>query len=561
MAHISVVIPVYKAEGCLRELYQRLNSALELISKDYEIILVEDCGGDRSWNIIQELAQEDLRVKGIQFSRNFGQHYGITAGLDHCHGDWIVVMDCDLQDRPEEIPRLYAKAQEGYDVVLARRGKRQDAIGKRLASSLFYKTFNYLADMKYDAQVGNFRILSRNVIQNFCLMREQLRFFGGLVDWMGFPTANIEVQHNSRFEGKSTYTFSKLWKLAIDTILAYSDKPLRISVKFGFAISCFAFIYGGYIYLRAVLYGSAVTGWSSLIVSIYFLSGVVISVLGIIGVYLGKTFDESKKRPLYVIRNSTFVNQQVPRKLIDNIEPIGSPPSLSPVHLADDSSDYLLHTPWDAATFAIDTFEIKTTSEQALQKIISGRKPGHYTLKTDPLTCKQTLHNLGFYYCDTLIEPHCTLENFTYFKKAGCHISRTAPIASLIKICENSFTYGRFHRDFNIDRNLAETRYISWLKDLYASGDVLGLMYQDDLAGFWGVSQHKVLLHALDQNYRGKGMAKYFWSLACQELFDQGHQELTSSISTANAPVLNLYASLGFRFRNSVDVYHLLIKE
>ncbi len=143
MPHISVVIPVYKAENCLSVLYDRLKSSLELITKDFEIILVEDCGGDRSWEIILELANQDPRVKGIQFSRNFGQHYGITAGLDHCDGDWVVVMDCDLQDPPEEIPRLYAKAQEGYDVVLARRGKRKDPALKRITSWLFYKIFNY----------------------------------------------------------------------------------------------------------------------------------------------------------------------------------------------------------------------------------------------------------------------------------------------------------------------------------------------------------------------------------------------------------------------------------
>ena len=125
---ISVVIPVYKAEHCLDELYQRLKAALETISPDFEIVLVEDCGGDHSWQVIERLAAADPRVRGIQFSRNFGQHYGITAGLDHCHGDWVVVMDCDLQDRPEEIPRLYAKAQEGYDIVLARRGARQRSV-------------------------------------------------------------------------------------------------------------------------------------------------------------------------------------------------------------------------------------------------------------------------------------------------------------------------------------------------------------------------------------------------------------------------------------------------
>src|SRR5512133_1578216 len=150
MALISIIIPVYKAEGCLHELYRRLQLSLETITADFEIILVEDCGGDRSWAIIRELAQADPRVKGIQFSRNFGQHYGITAGLDHCDGDWVVVMDCDLQDQPEEIPKLYAKAQEGYEVVLARRGRRQHSLAKRLTSRMFYATLNYLADMRYD---------------------------------------------------------------------------------------------------------------------------------------------------------------------------------------------------------------------------------------------------------------------------------------------------------------------------------------------------------------------------------------------------------------------------
>src|SRR5471032_943893 len=156
MPEISVVIPVYKAEECLDELYRRLSLALSGISEDFEILLVEDCGGDRSWQMIVELSKRDPRVKGIQFSRNFGQHYGITAGLDHCDGEWVVVMDCDLQDRPEEIPRLYAKAQEGYDIVLARRGARQDPLLKRITSWLFYKIFSYLADMEYDGRVGIF---------------------------------------------------------------------------------------------------------------------------------------------------------------------------------------------------------------------------------------------------------------------------------------------------------------------------------------------------------------------------------------------------------------------
>jgi polyisoprenyl-phosphate glycosyltransferase len=307
-AHISVVIPVYEAENCLDELYLRLKTALEPITTEFEIVLVEDCGGDSSWQVIERLAAADPRVRGIQFSRNFGQHYGITAGLDHCNADWVVVMDCDLQDRPEEIPRLYAKAQEGFDIVLALRGKRQDPLLKRISSWLFYKLFSYLTDIHYDGDSGNFSIMSRKVLTNFCQMREQLRFFGGLMQWMGFPTASIKVKHSKRLEGKSTYTFSKLWKLSVDTIIAYSDKPLRLSILLGFLMAITSFVYGTYFLGIALLYGTTVQGWTSLIVSVFFVGGVIISILGVIGIYLGKTFNETKNRPLYIISQMTFAD-------------------------------------------------------------------------------------------------------------------------------------------------------------------------------------------------------------------------------------------------------------
>ncbi|HNV58362.1 MAG TPA: glycosyltransferase family 2 protein [Rhodoferax sp.] len=305
MAHISVVVPVFRAEACLYELYARLKISLETITSDFSILLVEDCGGDNSWPLIVELAQRDPRVMGIQFSRNFGQHYGITAGLDVCDADWVVVMDCDLQDRPEEIPVLYAKAREGYEVVVARRGKRQDPIFNRLRSRLFYACFSYLADMDYDSQAGNFRIISRKVVNSIRTMREQLRFFGGLVSWTGFATASVAVQHDPRFAGETSYTSRKLWKLAVETILAHSDKPLRLSIRFGFMISGLAFSYGSYIIYRALAFGTPIAGWSSLIASLYFLGGIIIAILGILGVYLGKTFDEVKRRPLYIVSRTT----------------------------------------------------------------------------------------------------------------------------------------------------------------------------------------------------------------------------------------------------------------
>jgi len=306
--HISVAIPVFKAENCLDELYERLKTALESITTEFEIVFVEDCGDDNSWQVIECLAAADSRVLGVQLSRNFGQHYAITAGLDLCKGDWIVVMDCDLQDRPEEIPRLYAKALEGYDIVLALRGSRQDPSLKRISSWVFYKIFSYLADIKYDGDSGNFRILSRKVLVAFCQMREQLRFFSGLIQWMGFPTASIQVKHSARYEGKSSYTFYKLWNLSIDTIIAYSDKPLRLSIGFGFMMAVAAFVYGFYFLGRALIYGTPVQGWASLIVSLYFIGGIIIIILGVIGIYLGKTFNETKKRPLYIISQTTFTD-------------------------------------------------------------------------------------------------------------------------------------------------------------------------------------------------------------------------------------------------------------
>lgn len=303
--YISVVIPVYMAESCLDELFRRLKKSLETISPNFEIIFIEDNGGDNSWKVIEQLATKDSRILGIQFSRNFGQHYAITAGLDHCSGDWVIVMDCDLQDRPEEIPFLYAKAREGYKIVLAKRGLRKDPIHKRFTSWIFYGVFNYFTDMNYDGDSGNFRIMSHDVVKSFCTMRERLRFFGGLVSWLGYPTSSINVQHDERYSGQSTYTYRKLWKLATDTIIAHSDKPLRLSIRFGFIISVVSFCYGTHIIYRGLTQNIPIMGWSSLITSIYFLGGIIISILGVLGMYLGKTFEEVKKRPLYIINKTT----------------------------------------------------------------------------------------------------------------------------------------------------------------------------------------------------------------------------------------------------------------
>jgi len=303
---ISVVIPVYRGADCLDELYRRLRIALESITPSFEIVLVEDCGPDDSWAGIKRLATEDPRIRGLQFSRNFGQHYGISAGIHASRGDWLVVMDCDLQDRPEEIPHLYEKALEGYDVVLARRQFRQHGWLKRSTSRAFYATFRYLTDLPYDASVGNFRMISRQVADSFSEFREQLRFFGGIITWLGFRVASIDVQHDARFAGETTYSWRKLVNLAVQTVVAYSDKPLRIAIRLGFALAGIAVLAGGYIFIMALFRGYRVSGWASVMVSVYFLSGIIIGFMGVLGLYLGRVFDEVKRRPLYVVRERTF---------------------------------------------------------------------------------------------------------------------------------------------------------------------------------------------------------------------------------------------------------------
>jgi dolichol-phosphate mannosyltransferase len=304
--HISVVVPVYGGESCLQELYRRLCAALEPISPDFEIVLVEDCGPDRSWALIEELGRADARVRGLQLTRNFGQHHAITAGLRAARGDWVVVMDCDLQDRPEEIPRLYAKAQEGYECVLARRTRRRDPLLRRLGSRAFYALFNYLTDLRYDGSVANFSIVSRQVVDEVNRMNEAVRFYGGLLSWLGFARAYIEVQHDPRFAGESSYSFMKLLRLSLSVILAHSNKPLRLCVTAGVVLSTVSFAGGVWLFVRALAWGTPVMGWSSLIVSIYFATGAIILTLGILGLYVDKIFSEVKRRPLFVVRKRTF---------------------------------------------------------------------------------------------------------------------------------------------------------------------------------------------------------------------------------------------------------------
>jgi dolichol-phosphate mannosyltransferase len=302
---ISIVIPVYRAELIMDELIARLTKALDAITPLYEIILVEDGGPDKSWDKIVFHAAKHSQIKGILLSRNFGQHHAITAGLDASKGNWVVVMDCDLQDQPEEIVKLYTKAKEGFDIVFARRAQRQDGFFKRMSSAVFYGVFAYLSGIPQDNSIANFGVYSRKVIDVINSMREPMRAFAPMARWVGFNRTAIDVAHAERFAGESSYNWTKLINLALDFAMAYSDKPLKLTVKLGIGISILSVLYTLYNIILFNLGSITITGYTSLIVSIWFLSGLIIFTLGIIGLYIGKMFEGIKNRPLYIIDKTT----------------------------------------------------------------------------------------------------------------------------------------------------------------------------------------------------------------------------------------------------------------
>lgn len=303
---ISIVTPVYGCCQSLDELYQRLRITLENLTTNFEIIMINDASPDNAWKVIQSLSKKDIRVKGINLSRNFGQHYAITAGLDYANGDWIIIMDCDLQDQPEEIIKLYNKAKEGYEIVFGRRYQRKDSLLKKFSSKIFYKLYDYLTESKIDNTVANFSIISSNVVKEIRNMKEHNRSYPLLVNWLGYNRMDIDIEHAKRVDGKSSYTLKKLIDLAIDSIVSQSNKPLRLSIKIGFIISFISLLFAFWLIIRFFLFSIPVTGWTSVMVSIYFIGGLLFANMGFLGLYIGKIFDETKNRPLYIVKETTF---------------------------------------------------------------------------------------------------------------------------------------------------------------------------------------------------------------------------------------------------------------
>lgn len=298
---ISIVSPVYKAENIIETLVSQIDIVMKKIGVSYEIILVDDRSPDNSWQKMKELKSKNQNLKIIRLSRNFGQHPTIMAGLEHTKGDWVVVMDCDMQDQPKEIEKLYHKAMEGYDVVTARRITRKDSKMKVISSALFYKVFNYLSDMEINHEIANFGIYKREVISAVLQVKDQIKFFPLFINWVGFKNISIDIEHGKREFGSSSYSLRKLISLAFNTIVSFSDKPLRLFVGFGATISLISILIGGY-YLFSFFMGNITEpGFTSIILSIWFLFGVLISCIGIVGIYIGKTFNQAKNRPIYII--------------------------------------------------------------------------------------------------------------------------------------------------------------------------------------------------------------------------------------------------------------------
>lgn len=299
---LSVVVPVFNEEKVLPEFHQRLTHVLDNMSAQSEVIYVNDGSVDGSLREIHRLKEEDGRIAIVDLSRNFGKEIAMTAGFDHARGDAVVVIDADLQDPPELIPEMISHWREGFDVVYAQRTSRTgDSVFKKTTAHLFYRIMQKLSRVEIPPDVGDFRLLSRRAVDALGGLREQHRFMKGLFAWIGYPQKAILYQRDPRHDGKSKWSYIGLWNFAIEGITAFSTIPLKAATYLGMLTAFGAFLFGMFIVLQTLFYGNPVPGYPSLLVVVLFLGGIQLMALGVIGEYLGRMFDETKRRPLYLI--------------------------------------------------------------------------------------------------------------------------------------------------------------------------------------------------------------------------------------------------------------------
>lgn len=302
--HLSIVIPVYKAEGCLHELYRRLRAALETTTDDFEIILVEDCGGDRSWSIISELAATDQRVIGIQLSRNFGQHAATICGFAKARGQWIVTLDDDLEQKPEDIPLLVQKAQEGYDLVYGVYPHRCHSSWRNITSEIARRLFN-MAIPTLNYEYTSFRVIRHDIAQVVTTFDSPFPFIDGYLSWLTCNYATVEVEHSLRAHGVSNYNFRKLLTHTINIFVTFSDLPLRLSSWIGLGSFLVGMLWLAGIVLARFMGGITVSGFASLMAGIILFGGIQLLLLGIFGEYLGRMNFKSTKKPLFLVSKMT----------------------------------------------------------------------------------------------------------------------------------------------------------------------------------------------------------------------------------------------------------------
>jgi len=285
----------------LDELVLRIHAAINPLTQDYDIVLVNDCSPDNSWAKISEICARDKQVKGINLSRNFGQPYAITAGLTYAKGDYVAVIDCDLQNKPEDLPAMYQKALEGYDVVSARRVVREDTFMKRMSSLLFHKVYDFLSGFETDKAIAEFGIYSQKIVKVYCSIPEYSRSFVELIHTLGFKKTSIDVLHDHRLEGESSYNLARLLKLSYNSIISNSNRPLYLAVTLGLIMSIVSFLMAIY-NIFAKFWGlNEVEGYTSTIFSIWFVGGLLLFMMGILGLYIGKIFDQVKGRPVFIV--------------------------------------------------------------------------------------------------------------------------------------------------------------------------------------------------------------------------------------------------------------------
>lgn len=307
---ISVVLPVFNEEGGVAEVYRRVKSVLVATGLSHEVIFVNDGSRDLSWETILTLANEDRCVKAVNLSRNFGHQMAITAGIDVSSGATVVVMDSDLQDPPELIPALYEKFREGFDVVYAKRRTRDgETWFKRRTAEVFYRLIRRMTTIDIPLDTGDFRLMSRPVVDDLKRLQEQSRFVRGLVTWVGYNQTPVLYDRDRRYGGKSNYTMAKMMKFALDGITGFSSRPLRLASHAGVLLATASLV----LMLIFTFYklaggGRLVQGWTSLIVAVFFLGGLQLLAIGILGEYIGRIYEEAKRRPLYIVREAKNIS-------------------------------------------------------------------------------------------------------------------------------------------------------------------------------------------------------------------------------------------------------------